>query len=149
MKLSTRGLLAGPWVGALFALLLAGSVAPREARAGCSNQHHDGRQTGGGPADGLEMLSPGGASAPDAPGEGSRPGPRPCSGVFCSGNPATPFSAPPSVPPPWSGHWALPAFLAAVAEPRPFAFPPHLACLSPVDHACSIFRPPRALTPAN
>ena len=144
MKRLARGLLAGPWVGALLALLTWGVVAPASARAGCSSDRvRHGPQPGGADA-GLELLSLAG-TAPAGHGEGPRERPTPCSGALCSGNPATPFSVPSPAPPPWTGHWALPAFLAPVTGPASYACPPVPPRLSPVDLACPIFRPPRAL----
>jgi hypothetical protein len=143
MRLSTRGLLAGPWVGALFALLMLGIVSPSAARAGCSSRH------GGGTTLGLELLASA-AAFPDDPGETPHERPTPCSGAFCSGNPAPPFSAVPASSPSATGQWAIAAFPFTVAGPGSSAYPPIDARLRPVDLAGSVFHPPRpAFGPAS
>lgn len=142
MKRSARGLWAGPWVGALIALLTSGSVWPQSAQAGCSEHYvryskQTDRQTFG-----LDFLSLA-ESAPTHPLEIPGERPPPCSGALCSGNPATPTPTPPLVHPSWSEHGALPSFPSHVTGFGSFA----RAFLSDqpwtIDYACSIFRPPR------
>ncbi|MFO0950130.1 MAG: hypothetical protein U0835_03065 [Isosphaeraceae bacterium] len=142
MGRSARGHLAGPWVGALLALLTSGIVLPRSAQAGCAAHYIHTSESAAGSPQGLELLGLAGV-IPSPPGEAPRERPTPCSGALCSGNPAPPSSAIPLAPPPWSGQWALPAFLSQLTGPGSYAcaFLPERP--RPVDHACPVFRPPR------
>ncbi|MFO0910872.1 MAG: hypothetical protein U0794_21445 [Isosphaeraceae bacterium] len=105
MRRSARGLLTGPWVGACFALLTVVVVWSQPARAGCSAHYLRQAETVGALRK-LEVLTLAGTATP-APVEAPRERPAPCTGAFCSGQPAPPLSTPPLAPPPWTGHWAL------------------------------------------
>jgi hypothetical protein len=139
MRLSTRGResLGRSCVGALVALLAAGLFAPASARAGCSAYILSSHDAPAGKAGGLELLSR--ASDPVRP--ANRP--KPCSGVFCSGNPGLPDV--PSTPiTPQGDEWGL---LAEPAVP-PVAgsFPRHHDDdrLRPIQAGLGVFHPPRA-----
>src|SRR4051812_16910404 len=142
MRISARGFLTVPWSGALLALLAAGIVTPAAARAGCLNPHVVPRSQHNAGSIHLELLGIAGA-LPTPQGETPRPGPAPCSGAMCSGNPATPLSTIPSVPPPDGEQWAFSPPLLPPIVTGPLASLPVDATLRPVERPCSIFHPPR------
>jgi hypothetical protein len=147
MRLSARGPLATPLLGAILSLLILGAVLPAEARAGCSDHYVSSRSRSDAELAHLELLGRSGAIP--SPWDGSpHQRPTPCSGALCSGNPAPPPSTAPSVLPMGAGQWAIPASPVAVAAPGSLACPPADAGLRPVDRSCSIFHPPRSLAPS-
>lgn len=123
-------------------LLASGFCAPSAARAGCAGHYVKSRIAAVVASGRPELLDLTGA-LPTPQGETPRERPTPCSGAFCSGNPATPFPPPPSVPPPVSGQWAHTASLVPLADPGSSAYPAVEARFRPVGRLCSIFHPPR------
>ena len=146
MRPAARGPLAVSWFGAIFSLLTLGVALPSAARAGCTGHFVTWRsQPVGAPAD-LAFLDIGGTvpTPDDAPPER----PTPCSGALCSGNPATPLSATPTVPPPGLGQWALTVTPVSLSGPESVACAPEDADLRPAIGLCSVFHPPRPLAPS-
>ena len=142
MRLLARRLLGTVWFGALLAFLTIGIVLPSTAWAGCAAHYVNSRSPWNGDVAHLELLNLTGAvpaPAEETPGER----PKPCSGALCSGNPAPPLSTMPSVPSLTGGRWALPVFLVSQLGSGVFRRLPADTDVCPVDHACSIFHPPR------
>jgi hypothetical protein len=138
MRLSTRGRasVGRSCVGALVALLAAGLLAPSTARASCSWYALANHGAPGAP-DGLGLLTRT-TTLPD--------GPRPCSGVFCSGQPGLPV-VPSTAVTPQPHDWGL---LAAPPAPSaPDSFPRHHDDdrLRPVHTGEDVFHPPRIPSP--
>ncbi len=143
MRRMARGSLGGTWVGTLLGFLTAGIVLPSESRAGCGSHYVTSRTGWQGASPGLELLTARGTVPAD---RGQSPFQRqtPCSGILCSGNPATPFPAPSLVRFRAESEWAVPSVLVALNRAHSFQRLPADEDLFPVDHICSIFRPPRS-----
>ena len=136
-----RGLLEDSLVRALLTLLILGIVSPSVARASCTAHYITSRSQGDGQVVFATMFShetAGSTSENETPQKPTTP----CTGAFCSGNPATPFSSLPHVLPNGPGQWAVLVFLTSIPAPGSFAHTQADANLHPVDHARSIFHPP-------
>lgn len=142
MRLSLLEILARSWSGALLALLAVGVVAPPAARAGCAARYVTSRSTATGETAHVELLS---LATP--PGEPARPRPTPCSGAFCSGSPATPLPATPSIVSLDDGRWVIPPFPVFLVGPGVFSRSPVDLNPRPVNRTFSIFHPPRVPSP--
>ena len=136
MRLSTRESLGRWFAGALVALLAAGLFAPATARAGCTHAALTGDSIG------LELLNiPAAAGEPSVPLER----PKPCSGVFCSGNPGLP-DLPAMAVTRRADDWAM------LSEPPPppvsDSFPRHHDDdrPQPIHDGPGVFHPPRRPT---
>jgi hypothetical protein len=145
MRLSSVGSWGKSCVGALLALLAVALAAPGRSEAGCS--HYVTVQ--GAPIPGLiglEILgvdgfapSALGADAPAAPPQR----PAPCSGVLCSGSPATPVIPAPS-PTSRAELWGVLTALIPVARDETAHELPRDGRLRPVTGGSGVFHPPRA-----
>ncbi len=147
--LGMRGMTAPrSWV--LPALLIAGAMLPASAQGACSSHDVTARVQPSRAVIDLELLSSAGAlprshSEADRNLPGRRPIPIPCSGAFCSGNPAP---AAPSVDTGLSlsdDPWAIAASGTMLVTPDSAPFPLPDAIRRPDEPARSIFRPPPAL----
>ncbi|APW62113.1 hypothetical protein [Paludisphaera borealis] len=141
MRRSTSKRLAGRWLAALLALATVGVVSSSNVRAaGCATGHAPRRSPATYRAL-LEMLDAGGAlPEPQGPAPGDRP--RPCTGAFCSGLPATPFSAVPEVSPGFD-QWAIATSLVLLLDSGTMIRPHGEAEFQAVHQADPIFHPPR------
>lgn len=74
--------------------------------------------------------------------------PRPCTGAFCSGMPATPFSTLPQAAPIGADHWAITIAPVRPTEPGAIVRVEREADLRAVDIADPVFHPPRPQAPA-
>jgi hypothetical protein len=142
MSLSARHLLAGPWIGAIFSLLICGIVLPTEAVAGCAAHYLNARLQLPEELDGLESQLLGGHS-PAEQSEAPRPRPVPCTGAMCSGQPSTPMTAGSSLPPPTSEQWAMPVERLKSANSIAFELCETEPNLCTVNRPATIFHPPR------
>ena len=148
MKRSARALPAGHWIGALSMLLIVMTVLPSTARAGCTNHHVTSRSHAPGGMPLLIRLGTAGAlSAPS--GEAPLERPAPCTGAFCSGNPAPPLPTIPPVPPRSGEQWAISLITRVTPGLGAFACTPGDASLQPLFDPSSIFHPPRAIAPSS
>jgi hypothetical protein len=142
MSRSTSRRLVGRWFAALLALAAADVVFSSSAQAaGCATGHASGRSAATYRAV-LEMLdADGGFLDPRGPAPADLP--RPCTGAFCSGLPAVPFSTLPQAAPGGFDEWAITVspilltdsgmIIRLQSEPEPRA----------VHQADPIFHPPR------
>jgi hypothetical protein len=151
MRLSTRESWGQFCAGALFALLAAGLAAPNASQAGCAHYvvvkgaPHPGlsglEMLG---AEGLLPLGNGEGRAPAVPTPADRPAP--CTGVLCSGAPATPvMPAPPSTT--RADQWGLLAASIPDVSDEPAYERPADSRLRPVLGGSGVFHPPRASRP--
>lgn len=142
----TLGYLATPRLGVVLLLLGFGCASASTARAGCLAHY----LTVGNASDDvtarLELLGLAGALPvdPELPAPGR---PAPCTGAFCSGDPATPASPTTSVPPPGSGEWAALPEPVPLSGPGSNVFPPVHDGLLPIGDPAPIFHPPRSPFP--
>lgn len=142
MRISARGMRVSRWVGAILSLLIAGVCTPSAARAGCSSHYVTSRIQAS--LDGSEFsLLTGSQSDAAVVATPAKDPARPCTGAFCSGNPALPDSAAPRLLNDGAGQWALLAALLDVPAARPGLQPPFEHGLRPIDAAGSLLRPPR------
>ena len=142
MRVSGRGLLTNPRIAALLTLLIGGIVWPQAARAGCAAHYVNDRSSSLGSLAQVELLGLDGI-VPALPARSPNNRPKPCSGAFCSGNPAVPVPAIPSFPSQQRGELALPDSLRLAADRGRFG---HLLAdepLRPATFPSSIFHPPR------
>lgn len=138
MRHTSRGSVGGTVAGALLAFLAVGVLAP-EARAGCSHyvlSRHAALERDG---SGLDLLDASDTGRPAVPVER----PKPCSGVFCSGNPGLPDLPTVSVDT-RPGDWGL--LSEPTTVPEADSFPRHHDDdrLSPSHCGSGVFHPPRA-----
>ena len=124
------------------AFLALGIVLPSAARASCLNSHVTSSSRITAASAHLELLGLTGALNKTQEEIPSRQ-PVPCSGAMCSGNPATPVSTIPTVPPAGGDQWAVSSCSPTLIGPGPFACPTFDATIRPVDCLCLIFHPPR------
>jgi hypothetical protein len=130
--------------GAVLALLALGAIAPPGAQAACSHlvtsrtdRHESSTLTESllhdlaAPSDPLPMPS----------------GPRPCSGAFCSGQPAAP-AVPAGVTAGRIGSWAWYSEVPAPTSTETAFLSRETSDPDPMRRAIAIFRPPRLLPPA-
>src|SRR3954470_549076 len=96
MRLSATRRQAGPLAGTLIAFLALAVVWTPSARAGCGPHGLTSRSGAYRELTRLQLLDLA-AGGPDSPHEMPPRAPVPCSGAFCSGNPAAPVSADPSI----------------------------------------------------
>ncbi len=143
MKLRSGGFLTRSAVGMLMAFLASWVLTPTEVHAGCSAHYLTSRSSLS-TAPRLDSLLTGDFRS-QSPGDMPQPRPVPCTGAFCSGNPATPLSTTPSLPPGSAGDWALSLRLAAPGETGCHQRLPAGDDFRPVDQPSSIFHPPRSL----
>ncbi len=143
MRLLGRGLVVNPRVAALFALLTAGMLWPQTVRAGCSAHYVKDRLNTPGRLYRVDLLNLGGA-VPAPSGRAPLDRPAPCSGAFCSGNPAIPVPAVPSIPSLTHRELAIPDSLRLAANGESFRRLLAHEPLRPVVFPCSIFHPPRS-----
>jgi hypothetical protein len=123
-------------------LLITVVAAPSPAWASCTNPHVGSRLERPRATAHLSWLEAAGAlSMPLDQAPPSRPAP--CTGAFCSGNPAPPLSTLPPVPPQSGEEWAI-SVIAIISEgPGASAGLTAAPSLQPrLDHT-SIFHPPR------
>ncbi|WZO99278.1 hypothetical protein EP7_000877 [Isosphaeraceae bacterium EP7] len=145
MKRTMRGLLAGPWLGAILSLLTAGIVSPNEAVAGCAAHYLNAHPQLRVELAGLESQLLGGTTSTERD-RAPRPQPPACDGALCSGNPSTPTTAVPSLPPLGAEQWALSVDRPATADPDagdPFDV---VTTLRSLNRPAPIFHPPRLAT---
>lgn len=131
-------------LGALTALLILGAFTPSVARAGCFNHSVTYRSLLADPHARLELLGdkePPPVSPVESPGERRRP----CTGAFCSGSPAIPTSANPSVSQEGSDPLVIAGLTSSPTDPGGFAFPAEKANFRPIKQSLAIFHPPRSL----
>jgi hypothetical protein len=142
MQLSTRESLGRWFAGALAALLAAGVFAPATARAGCTHDALSRHAALAGDSTGLELLN-----VPAAAGEPSVPleRPKPCSGVFCSGNPGLP-GLPATTVIPRANDWGM--LFAPPPSPVAGSFSRHHDGdrPRPIHDGQDVFHPPRRPT---
>jgi hypothetical protein len=143
MKPIERGILTIPWCGALLALLAMVTLSPAAARAGCSAHDLILRSQAGGGISYLDLLSSAGALSTPTD-QAPRQRPAPCSGAFCSGNPASPVSPLPSVSSIGVRHWAIVALHVGQLEAGTLQGLFVDADLRPIDVSCTVFHPPRS-----
>jgi hypothetical protein len=126
------------------AFLAAASFAPPVAQAGCSQ--HVIPQTD--PGSLVTLFTPlmhdlsGRSQAPSAPAD-----PRPCSGAFCSGQPAVP-AVPAQVLDGVLDSWACLAAVAGLALTDAYFLSVETGDLHPTRRAIAVFHPPRLLSSA-
>jgi hypothetical protein len=136
-----RTSLAAPWIGALLAFLTAVGVSAAQAQAGCSSHYITSRSTVHGGA-GLDVLVVG-----ESPGRVEEKAPvrrpAPCTSAFCTGNPAAPISTIPFLPTDSGSDWALSGSTLALNLSGSYYCWPDCLNIRPIDHAGSIFHPPR------
>jgi hypothetical protein len=135
-------------VGACLTLLTAVLLAPSRAEASCS--HYVIWRGIAVPAPlGLDRLNPeslaaavadAGVFTPDTP--PSNPAEPKCSGVLCSGSPATP-EIPASTPSGGFDHWGFLEQTVSPASTEPAFEPRENDRLRPVDTGTGVFHPPR------
>jgi hypothetical protein len=142
MRLIARGSSVRCWVAALLTMLPISIVWPSTILAGCAAHYGYSGSPWNGKLAHLELLSLTGAipaPAQELPGET----PKPCSGALCSGNPAPLPSTIPTVPPPTGPQWAMPVLEQILVGSGSFQPRQTDTMVCPLDHACSIFHPPR------
>lgn len=144
MRNSSRSRRAGPWVGALLALLAAGLLFPSTTRAGCSSRHAAAKSPETAGTARLELLELAGAIA-DGPAGMPGEWPAPCTGALCSGNPAVPLAPATPIIPPVTEQWALAAFALATPAPGLHMDAAEEADARPIGRPESVFHPPRPL----
>lgn len=142
MALASHNKLATRSLGSLLAFLTLGAFFSPSAQAGCSAHYLIPPSSANLHSAPLELLTLAGA-LPASPGETPTPRRAPCTGAFCSGNPSTPPSTLPSVPPTAAEHGAMPAPAAILLSLGSFALHLSDANLSPADPSRPIFHPPR------
>lgn len=146
MRRSTSRRLTGRWLAALMALATSGVVASSNAQAaGCATGHAPRRSSATYLAV-MEMLAADGGLA-DPRGTTPVDRPRPCTGAFCSGLPATPFSAAPDSSP-GLDQWAIAISLVLPTDAGTMIRIPAEPALRAVSQAAPIFHPPRRQTPS-
>jgi hypothetical protein len=128
----------------LLAFLTAGILLPSTARAGCLAHYITFRSQLSGETSQLDLLGEAGAlgTARDQT-PVDRPGPPPCSGPMCSGNPAAPLPTVPSITAEIGDDWAVLAFSIPPVGTGPLLCLPADPSHRPVNHPSSIFHPPR------
>jgi hypothetical protein len=132
-------------LGVILSLPMLLCAAAPSARAGCANHYLAVRTQQVAETHALDPLLLSRSALPSR--EGLPPArPTPCSGAFCSGNPAVPPSTAPLSLPEGDGHWAISLFPPAVADPGSLARPGEDARLAPVNQPSSVFHPPRRPT---
>lgn len=132
-------------LGAILSLLMLLCATAPSARAGCSTHSLALRTQEAAKTHALDPLLLSGTALPLH--EGLPPSrPTPCSGAFCSGNPAVPLSTAPPGMPESDGHWALSLSSPVLADFGSLARSGENARLAPVNQPCSIFHPPRRPT---
>lgn len=143
MSRSVLRLLAGPRFGALLAFLTAGILLPSAARAACSSTNHlKARSPAADTAIGVDLLrSVGAFSGAEQEVPGRRPAP--CSGAFCSGNPA-PLQSPIPTITTTVQDWALPGSRIILQDLRSYPFSAADEIRRPDERSRSIFHPPPA-----
>jgi len=129
-------------LGAILSLLMLLCAYAPSARAGCSAHYLTVRTQA---AAGISTLDPLILSESMLPPDDALPPspPKPCSGALCSGNPAVPLSAAPSVLAEGDGHWAISPRPQLLADPGSTVRSAEDARLVPLDHPSPIFHPPR------
>lgn len=134
--------------GAILSLLVLLCAPAPSARAGCSAHYLTPQAQTAARLLAFDSLLLSGSMLP-SDGDGERPPswPKPCSGAFCSGNPAAPFSAAPSVIAEGDGDWAISGRPALLVDPKLIVRLIEDAELAPVDHPSAIFHPPRPRRP--
>ena len=133
--------LVGLTAGAILALLTSGALLPSSARGGCGSFAMNVAHPAPHDADGLKLLRIATSPAPGTDAGDDRRAP--CTGALCSGNPAPPLTAEPSVPPPSGGDRALTTADPGPTGPGSCLLSDHGAHLKAVVHHVSIFHPPR------
>ncbi|MGE3817971.1 MAG: hypothetical protein AB7I30_00910 [Isosphaeraceae bacterium] len=128
----------------LLALLTLGLLSPSVARAGCFNHYVTYRTLQADATARLEALSVD-RTAADASRDAPNPRKAPCTGAFCSGNPATPVSANPSIAQRLPDPGVIPGFAPALTRSGGFTFSPEAVSPRPIDRSLAIFHPPRSL----
>lgn len=136
------GLLACPRITALFALVIAGIVWTQPARAGCAAHYVKVRLKSVENLARLDLLGPDGVVAA-IPERAPSDRPQPCSGAFCSGNPAVPVPALPSISSLTRSELALPASVLPAADGGSLLRLPADEPLPPALIPGSVFHPPR------
>jgi hypothetical protein len=143
MRHKARGLMMSPWFGALLALPTLGIIMPTAATAGCSTHF----VVSGARVDGelaqLQRLAEAGAIDENRD-QAPHHRPAPCSGVLCSGNPASPLPSQPSFSSSVDKRWAIPSLPIILDGPVSLHGLPGDDALRPVEESSSIFHPPRA-----
>jgi len=137
--------LVGLTAGALLALLTSGALLPSSARGGCGSFAMNVAHRAPHDADGLELLQL--AASPTHRTDAGDDRRAPCTGALCSGNPAPPLTAEPSVPPPSGGDRALTIAGPGPTGPGSCLLFDHGARLKAVLCPVSIFHPPRPTPP--
>lgn len=144
MRFTIHDRLVSVWSGVVPAVLACVFFAGWEARGGCHQFDSGNRNPSDQVSSRLESLRKVGALAggtAEVPHDGpSRP--RPCSGAFCSGNPAPPLSSAPSQPPEDS-QWAIHVIGAEAAVRGSLPAAPDQKPLRSAELVSSIFHPPR------
>lgn len=143
MKRSVLHLPAGSRLGALLAFLIAWNILPAEARASCSAHYVASRVQIAMEAVDVGLLRSAGA-LDGIDGEPPDRRPTPCSGAFCSGNPAPLSSAVDSTSATVGGFWAISPVSMTLAAPGSSPSPSGDAVRRPVGRTRSIFHPPPA-----
>lgn len=141
MRPSAPGRQAGRLVGALAAFLALVVVWTPSADASCGPHWLTSRGEAHRELTRLLLLDP---AADTLAGSHPMPpkAPARCSGAFCSGNPAAPASATPSLVSVGGEQWAMSSRLDAAADRGSLLFAATDTPLRPVDRAQAIFHPP-------
>lgn len=145
MRLSAPGRQAGRLVGALAAFLALVVVWTPSAEASCGPHWLTSRGEAHRELTRLLLLDP---AVGDQAGSHPMPprAPAPCSGAFCSGNPAAPASAAPSLAGIGGEEWAISSRLDVATDRGSLLFAATGTPLRPVDRAEAIFHPPPHVT---
>jgi hypothetical protein len=141
MRRNTPRRLVGLTAGVLLALLTSGAVLPSSARGGCGSFAMNVAHPAPHDADGLELLRLAASPAHRTDVDDDRRAP--CTGALCSGNPAPPRAAEPSVPPPTGRDRALTTADPGPTGPGSCLLSDHVAHPKAVVRPVSIFHPPR------
>lgn len=152
MSASTRASKPIRLLGAILLLLTLGSAWNSTARAGCASPHPVSSESAA-PTHaellGFEHLVRFGAIPAPDDSETPPAQPFPCAGASCSGSPAMPHSAPPVVLPLGAERWATFPVAQSPHGSESLRYRPTDEVLYPVDHASSIFHPPRLPVPGS
>ena len=133
-------------LGAILSLLMLLCAPAPSTRAGCAAHYLTLRTQAAAETFALDPLIMSGSVLP--PHNELPPlRPTPCSGAFCSGNPAIPLSTGSSVMTAGDGEWAISLCSPLVADPGSIVRSVEDVRLVLVNHPSSIFHPPRRPSP--